>query len=113
MNPPNHFKSRKFTFAFIGTGSVLGVFGASMATMVLCPGIAAQVVNLANIAIVFLGSVTGVMVTGQSFVDWRHGSASQFSSRDSKEEINETRTEKIEYTERTVRPRDFAGEDLE
>ena len=76
--------------------------------MVTCPVLAPQIVNLANIAIVFLGSVTGVMVGGQSFVDWKHGSASQFRSND----INDTRTENVSTTERIERPRDYDSEDL-
>jgi hypothetical protein len=100
-----HLKSRKFTFALIGTLAVFLVFGISLASMVTCPAICPQIVNLANIAIVFLGSVTGVMVGGQSFVDWKHGSGSQFSSNDihDAETLNENET----YTEKIERPRDY------
>ena len=111
-----HFKSRKFTFAVLGTCAVLAVFATSMVTMVLCPAIAPQIVNLANIAIVFLGSVTGVMVGGQSFVDWKHGSASQFNDINDTANITEDRREnsdeRISTIEKIERPRDYDSADV-
>jgi len=100
-----HFKSRKFTFALIGTAAVMLVFLSSLGTIVLSPSVAPQVVNLANIAIVFLGSVTGVMLTGQSLVDWKHGSSSQFTEETKR---NEDIQVKVEYAEKVTRPRDFS-----
>jgi len=98
----SHFKSKKFTFALIGTVSVFLVYSSSLITLVHSPAVAAQIVNLANLAIVFLGSVTGVMLTGQSLCDWKHGSESNFNSDDKTEE-NLTES----FTGVLARPRDF------
>lgn len=76
-----HFGSRKWAAAVIGIGCVMVVFVGSLGCVLVVPSEkAAEVVALANMTVVFLGAITGSLVTGQSFVDWRHGSQSQFEA---------------------------------
>lgn len=79
-------KSKKLSYALLGLGTVMFVYLLSMTVLVLKPEVSGKVVELANIAIVFLGSVTSILLTGQSAIDWKAGSHSQFSSTDDKSE---------------------------
>lgn len=75
-----HFTSRKWTAGVVGTCCVLFVFSATLVAVCLVSAHKAQaLVATANIALVALGAITGSLITGQSFVDWRHGSQSQFA----------------------------------
>jgi hypothetical protein len=63
------------------------VFGATLLAVVWVPGEkVASVVALGNMALVFLGAISGGLITGQSLVDWRHGSLSQFVAVEEREE---------------------------
>ncbi len=87
MSPARHFRSRKWAAAMIGTGCVLFVYATTLAAVVLCaPEKGQLIVAIANMTVVFLGAITGSLVTGQSFVDWRHGSSySQQSQQETSE----------------------------
>ena len=69
----SHLECKKFVFGLIGTLSVLIVFILSIYCIVKSPETAGHIVGLADTTIAFLASVTGIMLTGQSFVDWKHG----------------------------------------
>ena len=101
-----HFKgSKKWAAAMIGIGSMGMIYTSGLAALVLCEaGKAQHVVSLANIAIVFLGAITGSLVTGQSLVDWRHGSTNQTTSED--------RMEKRETVVRTYAPKHYDDESI-
>lgn len=75
MNNKTIFQSKKAIAMLIGTACVMLIFFSSLATIILIKGLAAsEVVSLANMAIVFLGMLVSVAITGQSAVDWKHGS---------------------------------------
>lgn len=107
----SHLGSKKFTAAIFGTLSVLFVFAVSLIAMIFCPPIASNVAGLANICIVFLGSVTGALITGQSFVDWRNQGENRFNSETKNSVEESTRTEnyneKREIIERIERPKKY------
>ncbi|MEI6350064.1 MAG: hypothetical protein WCP06_03040 [Verrucomicrobiota bacterium] len=104
MSIERHFNgSRKWAAAMIGIGCMGAVYASGLTALVLCDaGKAQHVVSLANIAIVFLGGITGTLVTGQSLVDWRHGSANQSISGD--------RLEKRETVVRNYAPKHYDDE---
>jgi hypothetical protein len=60
-------------------------------------------VAIANLALVALGAISGSLITGQSFVDWRHGSQSQYAT----ESVDVTRAETREITVRTSAPKHY------
>lgn len=82
-----HFRSRKWAAAMVGTGCVLFIYATTLAAVVLCAAEKGQlIVAIANMTVVFMGAITGSLVTGQSFVDWRHGSQSQFVAEERRSE---------------------------
>ena len=95
----------------MGTGCVLFVFATALLGVVLSPADKAQmIVAIANMTVVFLGAITGSLVTGQSFVDWRHGSQSQFVAEDRRESL-EAHSES-EITTRAFAPKHFDDESI-
>jgi len=96
----NHWKSKKWTAAVLGTGCVLFVFTVTVgATLLAGAEKAATLAGLANIATVALSALITSLVAGQSCVDWRHGSTIQY-------EVQERR--KIEEkVERTYAPKHY------
>ena len=103
------FRSRKFIVALLGIGCAMVVFLSGLGAVLICSVDKAQmVVGLANIVMVFLGAVIGSLVTGQSFVDWRHGSASQNVMLDSKK----SDVRKLEVVARSVAAKHFDDESI-
>lgn len=77
----NHWKSKKWAAAVLGTGCVLFVFVVAVgATLFASPEKAGHLAGLANIATVALSALLTSLVAGQSCVDWRHGSATRYES---------------------------------
>ncbi len=105
----DHLRSRKWTAALLGTSCVLFVYCTGMVAIAECPGEKAQmVVSLANIAVVFMGAITGSLITGQSFVDWRHGSQSQFAAMDETQRVESNR----DLVPRTFAPKHYDDETI-
>jgi len=99
-----HLSSRKWTAGLLGTGCVLFVFCATLVAVCLVSAMKAQaLVATANLTLVALGAITGSLITGQSFVDWRHGSESQFGA----ETINRSVTESEENNTRVYLPKHY------
>jgi len=81
-----HWQSKKWTAAMAGTGCVLFVFVVAVAaTLFASAEKAAHLAGLANIATVALSALITSLVAGQSCVDWRHGSATQYAASDRRE----------------------------
>ena len=101
-----HLASRKWTAAMVGTGCVMTVYATTLAAVFAAPVEKAQtIVTIGNMAVVFLGAITGSLVTGQSFVDWRHGSQSQFTGEERRID-SETRSRQ-ETIERVYAPKHY------
>ena len=93
----------------MGTGCVMFVYATTLAAVIAAPVEKAQtIVSIGNMAVVFLGAICGSLVTGQSFVDWRHGSQSQFTGEDRR--IESTSSVIEEQTQRVVAPKHFDDE---
>jgi len=93
----------------VGTGCVLFVYATTLASVVLSPVEKAQtMVAIGNMTVVFLGAITGSLVTGQSFVDWRHGSQSQFVG----EELRIDQHSEQEINRRVFAPKHFDDESI-
>ena len=71
----NHWKSKKWTAAILGSVAVLFIFAVTvMAVLLALPEKASHLTGLANIATVALSALITSLVAGQSCVDWRHRS---------------------------------------
>ena len=87
----------------MGTACVLFVFIVTVgATLFADPAKAGHLVGLANIATVALSALITTLVAGQSCVDWRNGSATQYAATD--------RHSTDERIERTFAPKHFDEE---
>jgi len=75
-NHPNHFKSSKFSFALIGIIAVLFTYLSALGVLSFHPLVASSIVSLANIVVVFVGSITSIFLTGKSAVEWKQGTES-------------------------------------
>ena len=82
----SHWKSKKWTAAVFGTGCVLFVFVvAAGATLLAAPEKAAHLASLANTATVAFSALLTSLVAGQSCVDWRHGSSTNYAAQERRE----------------------------
>lgn len=88
----NPLQSKKWIAMMIGVACTMVVFLVSVLTMALKTDVAAQIVSLANIVVVFLGMMVSILITGQSAVDWQHTSSLSTTSIDERK----TFIEKIE-----------------
>jgi len=85
------------------------VYATALCAVLAAPADKAQtIVSIGNMAVVFLGAICGSLVTGQSFVDWRHGSQSQFVGEDRRSESSVTVNQ--ETTQRSFAPKHFDDE---
>ena len=82
----SHFKSKKWSTAVLGSGSVLFVFVVTVAAT-LCADAqkAAYLAGLANNTTVALSALLTSLVAGQSCVDWRHGSSTNYAAQERQE----------------------------
>jgi hypothetical protein len=100
-----HFSSKKFAVSIWGTANVMFVFLISLLVMIIKPELAPAISGLANICIVFLGSVTGVLIGGQSLCDWSNNSTNQFDSNSSSSIETKNENVKEEIVTRIERPK--------
>ena len=73
------------------------VYASSAALIVIFPATASYVVTISNLMFVLIGSVSGSMLIGQSFVEWKSAnnvettnSHSDSYTKEYKKDINET-----------------------
>lgn len=80
--------SKKAVYALVATLCVLMVFGVS-AALILCHAEAAkEIVELANLVVIFLGAIASIILTGQSCVDWKAMNVLQHMDKDESEHID-------------------------
>lgn len=70
-------ESKKAIYAAIGTILVMFTFLLSLIGVVWKPVASGDIFGLANLVVIYLGAVTGVLITGQSLVDWKAMTAIQ------------------------------------
>ena len=63
--------SKKAIYAAAGTALVMFTFVLSLIAVVCKPVASGDIFGLANLVVIYLGAVTGVLITGQSLVDWK------------------------------------------
>jgi len=74
--------SKKAIYALFAASSVLVVFAVSAALIVLHADASKDIVELANLVVLFFGAVATTLITGQSAMDWKAMSSLQHISED-------------------------------
>jgi len=94
--------SKKAIYAIFASLCVLCVFGVSAFLILSHAEEAHEIVQLANLIVLFFGTVVTALITGQTAMDWRATSALQ--SIDEKIDSNAEAPEE-EVNERVYKPR--------
>jgi hypothetical protein len=82
------FESKKAIYALIAAGSVLFVFGISAFLILSHSEQAKEIVELANLVVLFFGALVTTLITGQACLDWKAVSALQHLDVDQKVDSN-------------------------
>jgi hypothetical protein len=80
--------SKKAIYAFIASVSVLIVFGISAFLILSHAEQAKEIVELANLVVLFFGALVTTLITGQAAMDWKAMSALQHIDSDEKVDSN-------------------------
>lgn len=80
--------SKKALYAFVAAGSVLLVFAVSAALILLHSEVSKDIVELANLVVLFFGALATTLITGQSTLDWK--AMSVLGHMDSSEDVHES-----------------------
>jgi len=81
-------ESKKAVYALIAAGSVLLVFGISAFLILSHSEQAKEIVELANLVVLFFGALVTTLITGQACLDWKAVSALQHIDVDQKVDSN-------------------------
>lgn len=81
-------ESKKAIYALIAAGSVLLVFGISAFLILSHSEQAKEIVELANLVVLFFGALVTTLITGQACLDWKAVSALQHLDVDQKVDSN-------------------------
>ena len=79
--------SKKALYAIFASISVLIVFIGSAFLILTHAEVAKDIVELANLVVLFFGAITTTLITGQAAMDWKAISALQHMDQDSNERI--------------------------
>jgi uncharacterized protein YhhL (DUF1145 family) len=82
------FESKKAIYALIAAISVLLVFGISAFLILSHSEQAKEIVELANLVVLFFGALVTTLITGQACIDWKAVSALQHIDVDQKVDSN-------------------------
>ena len=105
-------ESKKAIYALIAASSVLVVFGVSSFLILSHSEQAKEIVELANLVVLFFGALVTTLITGTACMDWKAMSALQHISEDQKIESNQALPE-TEVNERVYKPRYFDDESFQ
>jgi len=94
--------SKKALYAIYGAACVLIVFAASAFLILHHAEEAKNIVELANLTILFFGATVTTLLTGQAAMDWKAMSALQHLSQD--EKVEEVKVEKTEIQSNQALP---------
>ena len=78
--------SKKALYALLAGVCVLITFGASAFLILTHAEVAKEIVELANLVVLFFGATVTTLITGQACMDWKAMSALQHLSEDRTEE---------------------------
>jgi len=82
-------QSKKAIYAFVIGACVLAVFVGSAFLIMSHAEAAKEIVELANLVVLFFGALATTLITGQAVMDWKAISALQHIDEDSNEEREE------------------------
>lgn len=82
-------ESKKALYGLLASACVLFVFGISAYIIILHAEAAKEVVELANLVVLFFGALVTTLVTGQACMDWKAMSVLQHTDTSEKIESNE------------------------
>jgi len=102
--------SKKCVYAIFGSACVLIVFATSAFLILSHSEQAKEIVELANLVVMFFGAVVMTLITGTAVMDWKAISAIQHVDDDEKIDSNEEAPE-VEVNQRVVKPRYFDSND--
>jgi hypothetical protein len=104
--------SKKALYALLAAGSVLVVFGTSAFLILSHSEQAKEIVELANLVVLFFGALVTTLITGQAAMDWKAMSALQHIDEDHKIESNAEAPEIEVRNIRLHRPRYYDDEQV-
>ena len=99
-------ESKKCIYAIFGSLCVLIVFTGSAFLILTHAEAAKEIVELANLVVMFFGAVVTTLITGTAVMDWKAVSALQNISVDEKIDSNAEAPE-VEVNQRVFKPRYF------
>ena len=103
--------SKKAIYAFIAASSVLVVFGVSAFLILSHSEQAKEIVELANLVVLFFGALVTTLITGTAAMDWKAMSTLQHLDVDQKVDSNAEAPE-VEVNQRVYKPRYFDDRSL-
>jgi hypothetical protein len=102
--------SKKCLYAIFGSSCVLVVFATSAFLILSHSEQAKEIVELANLVVMFFGAVVTTLITGTAVMDWKGMSVLQHIDEDEKIDSNAEAPE-VEVNQRVVKPRYFDSND--
>ena len=102
--------SKKCLYAIFGSVCVLVVFATSAYLILSHAEAAKEIVELANLVVMFFGAVVTTLITGTAAMDWKAMSVLQHTDDDQKIDSNAEAPE-VEVNQRVVKPMYFEGND--
>ena len=98
--------SKKCLYAIFGSVCVLVVFATSAYLILSHAEAAKEIVELANLVVMFFGAVVTTLITGTAVMDWKAMSALQHIDEDQKIDSNEEAPE-VQVNQRMPRAKYF------
>lgn len=99
-------ESKKCIYALFGSSCVLLVFIGSAFLILTHAEVAKDIVELANLVVMFFGAVVTTLITGTAVMDWKAVSALQHIDEDQKIESNQELPTTM-VNERAYKPKYF------
>jgi hypothetical protein len=106
------FESKKALYAFIAASSVLVVFGVSAFLILSHSEQAKEIVELANLVVLFFGALVTTLITGTAAMDWKAMSTLAHIDEDEKIDSNAEAPEVEVRNTRLPRPRYYDDEQV-
>lgn len=105
-------ESKKAQYALLAASSVLVVFGVSSFLILSHSEQAKEIVELANLVVLFFGALVTTLITGQAAMDWKAMSALQHIDESQKIDSNAEAPDVEVKNIRLPRPRYYDDEQV-
>ena len=103
--------SKKCLYALYASVAVLLVFAGSAFLILTHAEEAKEIVELANLVVMFFAAIATTLITGQAAMDWKAMSSLTHIDEDEKIDSNEEAPD-VEVNQRVVKPRYFDSHDF-